>query len=101
MATYGLYQTLDSPEFEGKIFPDENKNEVLKKIKKMKKGQEKAFIMLICEHARLLGELVYEEQNTKLPYGTIQNDKDVDIDFTLLPEDLKWRLWKFSKAMEG
>lgn len=97
---YGLYQTLYSPSFSEEQLPDENKKELLEKVKIMNYDQEKALFMLIYEHARLNGDVEYDSENIILPYSIEQKGKNISIKFPELPNNLMWILWKFSNIVQ-
>ena len=97
---YGLYQTLYSEEYNVEIFSPENKAELLKNIKKLSYEQKKAFLLLICEHAKISDGLEYADNDIILPYSIIQKNNDVVIDFLSLPNEVKWILWKFIKVIQ-
>jgi hypothetical protein len=53
--------------------------------------------MLIAEHYRLEtdGKIINGGQ-VPLPYGIVQNKKNLEIDIEALPRELQWILYKFS-----
>jgi hypothetical protein len=98
---YGLYQTLYSEEYTTEIFSPENKAELLKNMKKLSYDQKKAFLLLICEHAKITDGLGYTDNDIILPYSIVQKNNDVMIDLSSLPNEVKWILWKFIKVIQN
>lgn len=94
MEPYNLYHTLNN-NVPSKKFPATKKKTLQAKLKTLDDTSKEAFLMLICEHARLNDDFKYIPEKENLPYKGIQNDEDIVFDFKEIPNQLCWILSKF------
>lgn len=94
--TYGLYQTFSAGEMPKKNITANQRKEFVKKMDSLNPDQTEAVFLLICEHARLNDDFVYDFEEIKLPYRMQKSGSDIKIDFERIPRPLKWILLKFS-----
>ena len=99
LENYGLYQTLSSKIPNGSL-SDQDKDEMSEKIENLSYDQREAFFMLICEHARLKDGFQYDTHKIPLPYSIKQEENDVLVDFSILPDELQWIIWKFFNVIQ-
>ena len=94
--SYGLYQTLSiGCESEKKLTVAQKKS-LASKLKNTNDQKTEAIFMLICEHARLNDDFIYDPTSIKLPYSMKKQDNDVLVSVEDLPIPLQRILWKFS-----
>ena len=98
MSNYGLYQTF-VPSENSESISAKQKNALQKKFSNLDSEQSEAVFMLICEHARLNEDFVYDPSYIVLPYGIKQKKSVIDIDINLLPDILQRILWSFSNVI--
>ena len=98
---YGLYQTLFSSKKTNEKLTEINRKQLLNKISKFNVEQERAFLMLIFEHARLKNEFEYDPKNINLPYSIQYDENNITLDFSKLPQELQLILWKFSNIIKN
>ena len=98
MSSYGLYQTF-APSENSESITTKQKNALQKKFSNLDTEQSEAVLMLICEHARLNEDFVYDPSNIVLPYGLEQKKSTVGINIENLPEALQQILWSFSNVI--
>lgn len=97
---YGLYYTFSSniPEEE---LSEKDINNLISKTSSLSYEQKCAFFMLICEHARLNEQFQYDEEEGILPYSINQEENNILIDFSKIPRELQWILFKFSNIIKN
>ena len=95
---YGLYQTFSSNIPPSDLSQDEI-GKIDKKIGTFSHEQKCAFLMLIFEHARLQDQFEFKKDEVNLPYTIEQKENDISVDFSKLPRDLQWILFKFSNMI--
>ena len=91
---YNLYYTLNQ-NIPAEKFLSKQKKDLFKRHSQLGQDESQAFLMLICEHAKLCNGHVYNSENFKLPYGGVQKGENVMFIVEKLPSALKWILTKF------
>ena len=93
MTRYALYYTLNQKIPDGALNPRQRKK-IYDKVPNLDDSQRKAFFLLMCEHY-LNSEEPNEITETFLPYELKQLDSGVQINFSKIPHELQWVLYKF------
>ncbi len=94
MVRYSLYHTLNQ-NIPTEKFLSKQKKDLFERHSLLDNEGKEAFLMLICEHARLHSGYVYNSENQKLPYGGLQKNRNTVFTVEKLPPALKWILVKF------
>lgn len=95
---YGLYQTLNqNQEMYNKDLTRECKKDLIKFINSSKPEFCSEILLLICEHARLSNEFVFNPNNIIIPYNGQQENSGVIFEIKRLPIPLRHILFKFKK----
>ncbi len=94
MKSYNLYHTLKQ-NIPPKKFTVKQKTDLAIRHSLLDENGKEAFLMLICEHARVQSQYQYDSENPKLPYGGVQKGKNVIFIVEKFPSTLKWILLKF------
>lgn len=91
---YGLYQTLDydTPK---KDMRSSDKKLLTKNLLKLDDSQKEAVLLLICEHARINDDYIWNNDENTLPYNLKYDKIELMFDVNELPIKLKWILNKF------
>lgn len=97
---YGLYYTFSSNIPEGNL-SEEDIDNLISKTLSLSYEQKCAFFMLICEHARSNDEFQYDADGYPLPYLINQEENNIRIDFSKIPRELQWILFKFSNIIKN
>ncbi len=90
--SYGLYQTLNQniPKQDLKAA---QKTHILEKINSLSRRETEAVVMLVCEHARIHEDFVYDPENITLPYEGSFDKKTATF-------DLRWIISRFLEIVE-
>ena len=96
---YGLYQTLN------KNIPKQDlkaaqKTHILEKIITLSPRETEAVVMLVCEHARIQEDFIYDPEDIALPYDGSFDKKTATFDLKKMPIPLRWIIWKFLEIVE-
>lgn len=91
---YSLYHTLNQ-NLPSKKFPVKQKKSLVSRYGTLDEASREAFLMLICEHARIHDDYAYSPYSGNLPYGGSQKGQDVIFPFEKLPHELRWILSRF------
>ncbi len=96
---YGLYQTLVASTIPTTDLKATQETFLFEKLSQLDVSQTTVVFMLICEHARIEGDMTYDPLNLILPYTMKQDSRDVKVDLKKLPIFLKWILLRFVKVI--
>lgn len=97
--SYALYESLDqNKEMYDKDLTKECKKDLIKFMNSSKPEFCREILLLICEHARLNREFIFDESNIILPYGGFQKENNISFEIKKLPIPLRHILFKFKNC---
>nr|QBK85525.1 MAG: BET bromodomain protein [Marseillevirus LCMAC101] len=96
---YGLYQTLNQ-NISKKDLKSVQKTYILEKITTLSSRETEAVVMLVCEHARIQEDFVYDPEDITLPYGGSFDKKTVTFDLKKMPISLRWIILRFLEIVK-
>jgi hypothetical protein len=96
---YGLYQTLNQ-NIPRQDLKAPQKTHILEKILNLSSRETEAIVMLVCEHARIHEDFVYDPKDITLPYGGSFDKKTATFDLKKMPITLRWIIFKFLEIVE-
>ena len=76
------------------------KTHILEKIVTLSSRETEAVVMLVCEHARIHEDFVYDLEDVTLPYEGSYDKKTVTFDFKKMPISLRWIILRFLEIVE-
>jgi hypothetical protein len=98
--SYSLYYTLNR-DIPKKGMTKTQENKLKEKLDATDANSQRAIIMLMAEHSKVVDQVSFDVQDITLPYGSVQQDKDFVFDLENIPRELKWILWKFVNLSSG
>ena len=96
---YGLYQTLNQ-NIPKKDLKAAQKTYILEKIISLSQTETEAIVMLVCEHARIQEDFVYDSEDVTLPYDGSFDKKTVTFDLKNMPISLRWIILRFLEIVK-
>ena len=96
---YGLYQTLN------KNIPKQDlkaaqKSHVIEKMSDLSVRESEAIVMLVCEHAHIHENFMYDPEDITLPYEGSFDKKTVTFDLKKMPISLRWIISRFLEIVD-
>ncbi len=100
LKNYGLYQTLDYATSKKDISSAEKKT-LKKRLSSLETHEKEAVILLICEHARIHDEYIFDGSLLELPYKCVSKKSEFHFSINKLPIKLRWILQKFMEVIDN
>ena len=98
MEPYSLYHTLNR-DVDSKKLSLKQKKELVKEANNLDENGKEAFLMLVCEHARINDDYNFLKKKV-LPYNGVSKNGDIIFEINKFPPQLCYILIKFLKIVK-